>query len=335
MSTTTLCVISSQSSSPNTPELPLWRAPSTGTDNAVDQDAADVKNRCIDVRRSHLRIVAEQAGTSTGWTRRSRREPGCGTECKDREVDAVVFDLDDTLIIEEDSARASLAAALAAAGAPDNVDRALEAIRAVWRSSPYHQVCLALGIASWEGLWASFVGCHSSLEALKDWIPAYRQMAWTAALRALGGDDRLAEHSAQHYMASQRRGHPLASGATAALHAVSHLRRGLLTNGPPDIQNLKVRHAGFSDDFDAIAISGELGVGKPSHRAFELVLERLGVRAERTVMVGDSWTRDIEPAVALGMRAIWVARGRQPSPSLPGVCVVDELDSAVLERVIA
>jgi FMN phosphatase YigB (HAD superfamily) len=51
-------------------------------------------------------------------------------------------------------------------------------------------------------------------------------------------------------------------------------------------------------------------------------------------MVGDSWTRDIEPAVALGMRAIWVTRGREAPKVRLGVSVVEALDMNALEQVL-
>jgi putative hydrolase of the HAD superfamily len=250
-------------------------------------------------------------------------------------MDAVVFDLDDTLIVEEDYARTSLAAALASVGAPAQVDSALEAIREIWRSSPYHRQCLDLGIASWEGLWATFDGCHESLVGLREWIPEYRQRAWQAALRVVGGDERRGEQASQRYVAAQKRGHPVVTSAAETVRAVAHLRRGLLTNGPPDIQQLKVRQAGLANEFDVVAVSGQLGVGKPSRGAFEHVLKRLGTRPERTVMVGDSWARDIEPAVALGMRAIWVTGGREVPKVRLGVSVVEALDVTALEHILS
>lgn len=62
-----------------------------------------------------------------------------------------------------------------------------------------------------------------------------------------------------------------------------------------------------------MVISGESGVGKPSPAAFHLVLAALGVRPEEAVMVGDSRERDVEGALAAGIRPIWVAGGR-PAP---------------------
>jgi FMN phosphatase YigB (HAD superfamily) len=60
----------------------------------------------------------------------------------------------------------------------------------------------------------------------------------------------------------------------------------------------------------SIQISGEVGVGKPNPSAFEMILDKLGVRAAEAVMVGDSWERDIQGALEVGMQAVWVANGR-------------------------
>src|SRR5262249_10520834 len=48
------------------------------------------------------------------------------------------------------------------------------------------------------------------------------------------------------------------------------------------------------------------GVAKPSSLLYEKALARCGVPAEQTVMVGDTYTADIAPAMGLGMKTIWV-----------------------------
>jgi len=87
------------------------------------------------------------------------------------------------------------------------------------------------------------------------------------------------------------------------------LRVGVLTNGPSELQRRKLRASGLLDEFDAVAISGELGAHKPERRAFELALELLGTRAEETAMVGDDLVNDIGGALAAGFGAVvWVER---------------------------
>jgi putative hydrolase of the HAD superfamily len=260
-------------------------------------------------------------------------------------MDAFILDLDDTLIVEEATARASLAEALAFAGAPDAdgtaaediggsaVRSALDCARRHWYQSPYADDCRRLGIASWEGLWATFEGCHPSLDGLEQWASVYRQAAWEDILRALGADTSRASDVAEGYVAAQRRGHPpIASAVDAARRMGAAVPTGVLTNGPPDIQRLKLSQTGLEFAADAVVISAEVGFGKPEPAAFSLALDRLGSRASGTIMVGDSWERDIVGAVNTGMGAVWVGKGRAPPEELGGVMVVDELTPMVFDR---
>jgi putative hydrolase of the HAD superfamily len=57
--------------------------------------------------------------------------------------------------------------------------------------------------------------------------------------------------------------------------------------------------------FAAIIDSGRLPWGKPDPRIFHHTLEVLGVTDADVVHIGDSWTADVEPALAVGWRAIW------------------------------
>ncbi|HET6874075.1 MAG TPA: hypothetical protein VFH70_04815, partial [Acidimicrobiales bacterium] len=158
---------------------------------------------------------------------------------------AVILDLDDTLIVEEAKALSSLrsTASLLPGADPDHVaDVVLACARAAWRAGPHHPLAVELGVASWEGLWARFDGCHPRLRGLAEWAPVFRESAWASAVAELGHDDpALASAMAAAYDASQRSGHPLIEGADAAVRAVAgRYRLALLTNGPADIQRLKL-----------------------------------------------------------------------------------------------
>lgn len=241
---------------------------------------------------------------------------------------AVIFDLDDTLIVEEAVARASLrsAAELVPGVDPDRAaDVVLDAARRAWRSGPHYPLAVELGIASWEGLWSQFVGCHPRLDGLAEWAPSYRHQAWDSALASLGAgeDSDLASAMAETYEQAQRTGHPLKDGAAEAVrHAQGNFRLGLLTNGPADIQRLKLDQAGLAQCFEAVVISGEVGVGKPAPQAFRLLLDALDVRPEEAVMVGDSWDRDVNGALASGVSAVWIGGGRPVPEVRPGVTVL-------------
>jgi HAD superfamily hydrolase (TIGR01662 family) len=61
----------------------------------------------------------------------------------------------------------------------------------------------------------------------------------------------------------------------------------------------------LEDYFDAIVISGELGIEKPAREIFEAALDRLKVKAENTIMVGNRIDADIVGANRIGMRSVW------------------------------
>jgi putative hydrolase of the HAD superfamily len=243
---------------------------------------------------------------------------------------AVIFDLDDTLIVEVDFAMMSLREALAvfpgvdpaAAGAA-----ALEAIRGVWRTGPDFERCVDLGFASWEGLWSTFEGNHSSVAGLPAWAPTFRVEAWQAVVAALGVEDAaLADVAAERFATAQRRGHPVIDGMAEAFARVAGRHPvGLLTNGPSDIQRLKLDQAGLTDAFGSVVVSGEEGIGKPRPDVFHRVLDELGARPEGSVMVGDSWERDVRGALDAGMTACWIAAGRAAPEDDPRVTVIDSV----------
>lgn len=51
-----------------------------------------------------------------------------------------------------------------------------------------------------------------------------------------------------------------------------------------------------------------LGVAKPNPSVFEHALSELGTRKDLAVMVGDSIPKDVDGAIAAGLRAVWVNR---------------------------
>lgn len=72
--------------------------------------------------------------------------------------------------------------------------------------------------------------------------------------------------------------------------------------------------------------SAEHGYMKPHRSIFNAALERAGVEASQSVMVGDSLKADIEGALAVGMRGILLRRSGEVPPTLPaGVSVITSL----------
>lgn len=76
----------------------------------------------------------------------------------------------------------------------------------------------------------------------------------------------------------------------------------------------RLRDFGIAPYVDAVVCSGDTGFIKPHQSTFELVLERLGVSAHESTMVGDLAIADMRGAKAVGMRTVWKLNGRYDLP---------------------
>ena len=66
-----------------------------------------------------------------------------------------------------------------------------------------------------------------------------------------------------------------------------------------------------------IVVSDEVGWRKPRRDIFDAALDRLGVRAEESLFVGDRADMDVLGAQQIGMDAAWINRDGEKLP--PGV----------------
>ncbi len=57
--------------------------------------------------------------------------------------------------------------------------------------------------------------------------------------------------------------------------------------------------------FQDIVESASVGIRKPDPRIYKIGVDRLGIRPDETVVVGDSFYKDIEPARKIGCKTIW------------------------------
>jgi streptomycin 6-kinase len=104
------------------------------------------------------------------------------------------------------------------------------------------------------------------------------------------------------------------------------VRLALLTNGDGGGQRRKIERFALAPLFEVILVEGEIGFGKPDRRVFDLALRRLGVPADRAVMVGDNYAWDIEGARRAGIAAVWIDRkgaGVPPGAETPLAVVPD------------
>jgi putative hydrolase of the HAD superfamily len=235
----------------------------------------------------------------------------------------VLFDLDETLVVEEPAAAGAFeATALLAAGHHD-LDVAALALgarshaRELWRATPVHPYCMHIGISSWEGLWCRFEGEAEQVKWLRAWSPTYRREAWRLALAEQGVNDVvLATELGKRFELERRAGQKPFDDAETTLREMSgEYTLAVITNGPACLQREKLAVSGLAHYFTAVFVSGEFGTGKPDAAFFTHALSVLGSDAADTVMVGDSFRRDVDGALATGLDAVWLNRSGAPRPA--------------------
>ena len=87
------------------------------------------------------------------------------------------------------------------------------------------------------------------------------------------------------------------------------LKIGIVTNGISEMQHNKLRETGVDKLVDAIVVSGDLPFKKPSAEIFDYAAEKLGVRNDQAIFVGDHPRNDIAGARKAGMNVVWMKHG--------------------------
>jgi putative hydrolase of the HAD superfamily len=204
-------------------------------------------------------------------------------------IDAVLFDLDDTL--HDDTATYRRAARQVA----DDV-AAAHGIGASALLDAY----IAQADAFWIGLTPEGLGTH---------LGSLRERMWYAALQAVGLDDpALAQRCARDYDRYRRDFLELWPGALELLSGLRErgAKLAMITNGFAETHREKIALLQLEDAFDEIFIADEVGLLKPDPAVFLLAAERLGVAPERCAMVGDRFDRDITGGHSAGMFTVWM-----------------------------
>jgi putative hydrolase of the HAD superfamily len=88
------------------------------------------------------------------------------------------------------------------------------------------------------------------------------------------------------------------------------LRLGVISNWDVRLPEV-LRQLELARRLDALVYSSAVGVEKPDSRIFRRALRELGVEARAALHIGDSRLEDLEGAIAAGMRALLLVRGRR------------------------
>jgi epoxide hydrolase-like predicted phosphatase len=146
--------------------------------------------------------------------------------------------------------------------------------RTIWGSKDWEQA--QIGVLSYEEYWTS-VGATLGLSSPHE-IAEFRREYFSA--------DRVDQELVR-----------LIEGLRA------RYKIGLLSNAPDKLGVWLEDDWGIKHLFDAIVYSADVGMVKPDPRIYQLTLDQLAVEPSEAVFV-DDYPRNIEAALALGMKAI-------------------------------
>lgn|GEM_PF-3549329 len=167
---------------------------------------------------------------------------------------------------------------------------------------------------------AEVVGCD--LE--EAWQTRRREGSILGTLRAFCTDDKEAEELIQRYR-EEIAGVPEALGSEPypdvkpALERLSRHYHLALASNTPGTARPWLRLYNLIGYFSHLHLADEVGCRKPQAKFFSSMLSRLGVSAERTVMIGDRTDTDCAPALAAGMRTVLIRRHSRELPGYEGI----------------
>ena len=207
-------------------------------------------------------------------------------------VNGVLIDLDDTLFDHRASARRALEAAAACDPALGRM--AFEALDA------RHRVIL-------EDL-------HRRVLDGRMTVDEARTLRFRMLIEEQGDtwDDARLDRITATYRGAYQSNWTCLEGARELLAELKdrQARIAVVTNNIVSEQVAKMKRLDLDRYVDALVVSEAVGSSKPDAAIFDAALREIGVAKDDAVMLGDSWSADIEGAIRAGIRAVWFnARG--------------------------
>jgi putative hydrolase of the HAD superfamily len=204
-------------------------------------------------------------------------------DIRDDAIDAVMFDLDDTLLDHSSAATSG----------------AQELARTLGRAADVDAF-----VASWKA--------HSA-DAYPRYLCGeltYDEMRHVRMQKSV--DPNLSREAALKlfdlYAAAYQAAWLVFDDVPACLQASSSLKLGVITNGRAVEQRAKLRVIKIDAHFHHVGISEEFGQPKPEAAIFLDACARLNVRPDRTLYVGDNHKVDFLGAQDSGLHALWLNR---------------------------
>ncbi|MBG1233147.1 haloacid dehalogenase type II [Aestuariivirga litoralis] len=114
-------------------------------------------------------------------------------------------------------------------------------------------------------------------------------------------------------------------GVVAALEALKAKGRrlALLSNGSPSMLDAMLRNAGIDKMFEHAISVEDVGIYKPSRRAYRLAMQKFGIQDAPSICFVSSSGWDAQSAAQFGFQAVRVKRAPTPADRLPGKPAVE------------
>jgi putative hydrolase of the HAD superfamily len=198
-------------------------------------------------------------------------------------LQAVLFDLDGTLVDHESAAAGAVVEWAAEYGITGS------------------------GVA---GRWAKISDRHYQAHQRRELTFPEQRRRRVNEFLGLSVDADEADEIFKGYMTRYEARWVLFDDAVPALRRVraAGMTAAVLTNGNEDHQRYKLERVGITDEIDVLITADKLPAGKPHPQIFLHAVDRLGVSVADVVMVGDSLERDVRGALAVGIEAVLLDR---------------------------
>lgn len=217
-------------------------------------------------------------------------------------IEAVIFDLDDTLVAESAAARQAVIPWAAEMG----LDEPADVVFARWR---------AVSTKHYSRYQARQISFHEQRRSrVREFLPHVDLH-----------DDQAADQAFLSYLRRYE-------GAWSCFHDVIPCLRalreagitvGVLTNGDEAQQRTKLDIVGLSGELDFFIASSSLPAGKPDARAFWAACRAAEKAPSTCLMVGNDLRGDVHGAVAAGLHGLLLERerdqGSAAGASIPGL----------------
>jgi putative hydrolase of the HAD superfamily len=216
-------------------------------------------------------------------------------------VQAVFFDLDDTLLDDDRCWRVAVS---------------LTCTELALRHPSLDRVMLeASYLENSPRLWATFGNAPrtaSGSSAARD----LRLAPWQTVLDGCGVEEPgLAAEAVDSYERHRRETYVCFADVRPVIQRLrERLRVAVITNGPSEGQREKLDITGLTPLLDLVVVSGDLDVGKPDAAIFRFALDYLGLDPACVWHVGDSLVNDVGGARSAGLGSVWLNRRRLPPP---------------------